>query len=85
MSSCSWHSQKQYESKDSITLSAINEHLEKGLAEFDTENTYIIGKPRQNKTVPRPIIIKFVRYNCRRRAFLNKKNLKTLGYISQKV
>ena len=40
---------KQYESKDSIVLNAINEHLEKGLTEFDIEHTHRVGKPRQNK------------------------------------
>ena len=73
------------ESTDSVVLNAINEHLEEGLTEADIELTHRVGKPKQNKKTPRPIIIKFVRYNCTRRIFLNKKNLKTLRYLSQKV
>ena len=38
-----------------------------------------VWKPKQNKKTPRPIIIKFVRYSCRRRLFFNKKNLKSIG------
>ena len=38
-----------------------------------------VWKPKQNKKTPRPIIIKFVRYSCRRIFFLNKKNLKSIG------
>ena len=53
--------------------------MEEGLTEVEIERTHRVGKPKQNKKTPRPIIIKFVRYNCRRRIFLNKKNLKNTG------
>ena len=76
---------EQGEGSDSIVLNAINEHLEEELTEDDIERAHRVGKPKQNKKTPRLIIIKFVRYNCRRRIFLNKKNLKTLEYLSQKV
>ena len=77
--------EEQGESVDSIVLNAINEHLEEELTEDDIEHTHRVGKPKQNKKTPRPIIIKFVRYNCRRRIFFNKKILKILEYLSQKV
>ena len=73
------------ESTDCIVLNAINEHLEERLTVVDIERTHRVGKAKQNKKTPRPMIIKFVRYNCRRRVFLNKKSLKTLEYLSQKV
>ena len=76
---------EQGENTDSIVLNAINEHLEEELTEDDIEHTHRVGKPKQNKKTPRPIIIKFVRYNCRRRIFFNKKILKILEYLSQKV
>ena len=76
---------EQGENTDSIVLNAINEHLEEELTEDDIEHTHRVGKPKQNKKTPRPIIIKFVWYNCRQRIFLNKQNLKTLEYRSQKV
>ena len=77
--------EEQGESTDSIVLNAINEHLEEELTEVDSERTHRVRKPKQNKKTPRPIIIKFVPCNCRRRIFLNEKNLKTLEYLSQKV
>ena len=73
------------ESTDGIVLNAINEYLEERLTVVDIERTHRLGKPKQNKKTPTLIIIKFVRYNCRRRVFLNKKSLKTLEYLSQKV
>ena len=78
-------SEEQGESTDSIVLSAINEHLEEKLTEDDIERTHRVGKPKQSKKIPWPIIIKFVWYNCRRIIFLNEKILKTLEYLSQKV
>ena len=51
---------EQGESTDSIVLNAINEHLEEELTKDDTEGTHRVGKPKQNKKKPRPIIIKFV-------------------------
>ena len=77
--------EEQEKSNDSIVLNAINKHLEKEVTEDDIERTHRVGKPKQNKKTPRPIIIKFVWYNCRQRIFLNKQNLKTLEYRSQKV
>ena len=61
---------KQGESTESIALNAINELLEEGLSEVDIEYTHRVVKPKQNKKTPRPIITKFLRYNCRRRIFL---------------
>ena len=65
--------EEQGEGTDSIVLNAINEHLEEELTEDNNVRTHRVGKPKQNKKAPRPIIIKFVRYNCRRRIFLNRK------------
>ena len=62
---------KQGKSTESIALNAINELLEEGLSEVDIECTHRVVKPKQNKKTPRPIITKFLRYNCRRRIFLN--------------
>ena len=53
--------EEQGETTDSIVLSAIDEHLEEGLTEIDIERIHRVGKPKQNKKTPRPIIIKFVR------------------------
>ena len=55
---------EQGEGTDSIVLNAINEHFEEELTQDDMERTHRVGKPKQNKKTPRPIIIKFVQYNC---------------------
>ena len=47
------------EGTDGIVLNAINELLEEQLTEDYIERTHRIGKPKQNKKTPRPIIIKF--------------------------
>ena len=65
--------EEQGESTDSIILNVINEHLEEELTEDDIERIHRVGKPKQNKRTRRPIITKFVQYNCRRRIFLIKK------------
>ena len=53
--------------------------MEEGLTEADIERTHSVGKPKQNKKKPRPVSIKFVRYNCSWRIFLNKKKLNNTG------
>ena len=65
------------ESTESIALNAIDEHFEEGLTEVDIERNHRVRKSKQNKKKPRPIIIKFVRYNCRYRE--NKEKLKNTG------
>ena len=53
--------------------------MEEGLTEIDIEHTHRVGKPKQNKRNPRPIIIKFVRYSCRWRIFLNEIKIENTG------
>ena len=64
---------EQGESTASIVVNAVNEYFEEELTKADIELTHRVGKPKQNKNKPRPIIIKFVRCHCRRRIFLSKK------------
>ena len=71
--------EEQGEGTDSIVLNAINEHFEEDLTEDDIERTQGVGKPKQNKKTPTPIIIKFVRCNCRHIIFLNKLTFKSNG------
>ena len=53
--------------------------------EVDNKRTHRLGKPKQNKSKPRPIIIKFVRHNFRWRIFLNKKKLKNSGIFITEI
>ena len=59
--------EEQGESTGSVVLHAINEHLREDLIKVEIGGTLRVGKPKQNKMNPKPIIIKFVRCNCRRR------------------
>ena len=66
----------QDENTDDISLRTINEHLELELTEKELDRTHRIGNPKSGNKRPRPIIVKFARYNTRRKVFVNKKKLK---------
>ena len=68
----------QDENTDDISLRTINEYLELELTEKELDRTHRIGNPKSGCKRPRPIIVKFVRYNTRRKAFVNKKWLKNI-------
>ena len=42
----------------------------------DIDRTYRLGKRKLDNNVPRPIIVKFTRYNVRNKIFKSKKKLK---------
>ena len=67
------------ENTDGISLRTINEHLELELREKELDRTHRIGNPKSGNKRPRPIIVKFARYNIRRKVFVNKKMLKNTG------
>ena len=46
----------------------------------DIDRSYRLGKPKTSKNAkPRPITVKFVRYNTRNKIYRNKKKLKGTG------
>ena len=57
-----------------MAVSFIKDKMDIDLSVNDIGRSYRIGKPTPRKK--RPIIVKFVRYNDRRKVVLNKKNLK---------
>ena len=63
----------QDESTDDISLRTINGHLEVELTEEKPDRTHRICNAKSSNKRPRPIIVKFVRYNTRRKVFVNKK------------
>ena len=69
----------QDENTDNISLRTINEHLELELTEKELDRTHRIGNPKSGSKRPRPIIVKFARYNNKRQVFVNKKRLKNTG------
>ena len=63
------------EDTDKISLTTLNEILQLELTELNIERSHRIGKPKPNGK-PRLIIIKFVRYNVRRKVHERKKMFK---------
>ena len=63
------------EDTDKISLNTLNENLQLELTELKIERSHRIGKPKPNGK-PRPIIIKFVRYNVQRKVHEWKKMFK---------
>ena len=53
--------------------------MELELTEKELDRTHRIGNPKSGNKRPRPIIVKFSRYNTRRKVFVNKKKLKNTG------
>ena len=68
--------EKKDENTDVLSIETLNEHLELDLSPDTIQRTHRIGKPKPAGGKPRPIIIKFVRYNVRRKVFDKKKKLK---------
>ena len=67
---------KKQENTDELCIKAIHEHLDLDINNRDINRTHRIGNPRNTDEKPRPIIIKFVRYNDRKKIFDSKKKLK---------
>ena len=47
-----------------------------GITIHDIDRTHRLGKRKLDNNVPRPIIVKFARYNVHNRIFKTKKKLK---------
>ena len=69
----------QDENTDDISLRTINKHLQLELTEKELDRTHRIGNPKSGNKRPRPIIVKFARYNIRRKIFVYEKRLKNSG------
>ena len=67
---------KKQENADELCIKAINEHLDLGINGKDVDRKHRIGNPRNTDETPRPVIIKLVRYNDRKKIFDSKKRLK---------
>ena len=63
----------------------MNEHLEVKLTQKKLDRTHRIGDSKSGNKTPRPIIVKFARYNVRAKIFVNKKGLKNTGISITKL
>ena len=61
---------------DTINIKTIIQNLNMEIAPNNKERSHRIGQSRQPGEKPRPVIVKFVRYNHRNIIFRNKKKKK---------
>ena len=65
------------EDTDEVVVNMLKEKLNMEVSKKDLDRSHRIGKSNPRKK--RPIIVKFVRYNDRQKAYSNKKRLKNSG------
>ena len=70
--------EQEQENTDNIVLNVIKEHLDIELSVKDLDRSHRIGK-NNSKSKCRPIVVKFISYNDRRKIFDNKKRFKGTG------
>lgn len=68
--------EERRENTDELIIDIIKNDVDIEISENDIDRTHRIGAPRNPGEKPRPIIVKFVRYNVRKKVFGNKKRLK---------
>ena len=66
--------EERNENTDDIVVKFIQDHLQEEINFEDLDRTHRIGKVNNGKS--RPIIVKFARYNVRKKIFHNKRKLK---------
>ena len=67
--------EEQNEDTDNVVVKLIKDNLEEDVDLTELDRSHRIGKKKANGKA-RPIIVKFARYNVRRKVFYNKKKLK---------
>ena len=67
------------ENTDDLALEFVREKSDIKLTQRDLDRTYRIGKNDKRSNRPRPVIVKFIRYNDRKKIFSKKKQLKNSG------
>ena len=65
--------EKKQENTGELCIKAIYEHLDLDINDRDINTIHRIGNPRNADEKPRPIVIKLVRYNDRKKIFDSKK------------
>ena len=67
------------ENTNDLALKIFKEKLDIELTQRDLDRTHRISKNDKRKNRPRPVIVKFIRYNNRKKIFSKKKQLKISG------
>ena len=61
------------ENTDALALEIFREKLIIELTQRDLDRTHRIGKNDRSSNRPRPVVVKFIRYNDRKKVFSKKK------------
>ena len=70
------------ESTNDVIMKTVKEEMDIDIREEDLDRTHCVGNPKVNKEgKPRPIIIKFARYDVRRTVYKTKKKLKGKSFL----
>ena len=64
------------EDTDTLSINIVNEHLGLDIQPSDIDQTHRIGNKNKARKKGRAIIIKFTRYNTRKKVFMNKRKFK---------
>ena len=67
------------ENTDDLAPEIFREKFDTQLTQRDLDRTHRIGKNDKRSNRPRPVIVKFIRYNDRKKIFSKKKQLKNSG------
>ena len=68
------------EDTDEKIIKTLQQSTDETIKPEDIDRSHRLGKPKSSKNAkPRPLIVKFVRYNTRNRIYRNKKKLKETG------
>ena len=68
--------EEKREDTDSLVMETVKEEMVLDTLSADIDRTHRIGSPPKQSAKVRPVIDKFVRYDDRRKNFINKKSLK---------
>ena len=71
--------ERNQENTDDQTLEISTEELDIELTQSELDWTHRIGKNDKRSNRPRPVIVRFIRHNYRKKIFSKKKQLKNSG------
>ena len=77
--------EKMDKSIDDRVLKLFREKLNEDVLLADLDRTHRIGKKSDSSSKPRPVIVKFARYNIREKVFKSKKTSRVKILALQKV
>ena len=71
--------EESQENTDALALEFFKEKLDIEITQQVLDRTHWMGKNDKNSKRPRPVIVKFIQYNDRKKVFSKKKQLKSSG------